>query len=116
MRTAMPTTTAKNSSKYDDCTLECRNLAPARGRNSKNFLGICLASWRNIPSFFYSQSLKQRNKTLMTSTMNKRVNQKCDFSEPSSFAFPSSLLKVPIHWNNVRKVMGSIPIWSSDTF
>ena len=32
----------------------------------------------------------------MTRIKNKRATQKCDFSEPSLFAFPSSLLKVPI--------------------
>ena len=34
-------------------------LSGLRGRNRKNFLSIYLASWRNIKSFFYSQSLKQ---------------------------------------------------------
>ena len=65
----------------------------------KYFLSICLASWRNILSFFYSQNLKQRNKTLINFTKNKRANQKCDVSEPLLFAFPSSLLKVPINSN-----------------
>ena len=32
----------------------------------------------------------------MIFTKKYRANQKGDFSEPSSFAFPSSLLKVPI--------------------
>ena len=31
----------------------------------------------------------------MTFTKKQRANQKGDFSEPSSFAFPSSLIKVP---------------------
>ena len=52
-------------------------------------------------SFFYSQSLKQRNKTLMTPTKKWRVNKKCNFSEPSLFTFPSSLLKVP---NALRQI------------
>ena len=70
-------------------------LTRLRGRNSKNFLGICSASSRNISSFFYSQNLKQRNKTLITRTKNKRANQEGDFFEPSLFAFPCSLLKIP---------------------
>ena len=32
---------------------------------------MCLASWRYNKSFFYSQSLKQRNKTLMARTKKK---------------------------------------------
>ena len=43
---------------------------------------------------FCWQSLNEENKTLMTYTKKKRMNQNCDFSEPSLFAFPSFCLSL----------------------
>ena len=104
-------------SKYNNCTLKCIELGTCtelllkittwkdlclefsglQGRNCKNFLIICLASWRNIPSFsVLFTKFKAKKQDPNDQHRDKRATQKCDFSEPSSFAFPSSLLKVLI--------------------
>ena len=111
MSTAIATLTENNIRKYNYCTLECSDLSTCRelslklerektilefsrlqGRKNKNVLSICLASWRNTPSF----SAHEENKTQITCRKKKSDNQKWDFSEPSSLAFLSSLLKAPI--------------------
>ena len=71
--TRKATPTAKNNSKYNNCTIRTwkdlsLELSGLRGRNSKNFLSICFSLREKHLIIFYSQSLKQRNKTPMNCT------------------------------------------------
>ena len=110
---ATPKATAKNNSKDNNCTLECNRpssctelllkfehkkyfleFSGLQERNNKSVLSTCLASWRNIPSFSAHKIQGRENKTLISRT-KKSASKKCDFSEPWSMAFPSSLLRVP---------------------
>ena len=117
---ATPTTAVKNNSKYNNCTLECIGLSTCmelllklerektffrvlglQGRNNKNVLSICLASWKNIPLFFAFKIQGVQHRTLMTRPKKKSANHNCVFSELSPLAFLSSLLKVIQCWSNL---------------
>ena len=103
MRKATATRTVKNNSKYYNCTLKsielttCTKISLKLERKETFFrvLGTLSISLVFFPSFSAHKIQGWENKILMTHTKEKSANQKCDFSEPSSLAFPSSLLKVP---------------------
>ena len=68
-------------------------------RTYKNFLSIYLASWRNILSSLYSQSLRQRNKTLMTRTKSKEQTRNLIFLSCCRWRFPGSVNNVNVKQN-----------------
>ena len=124
---ATPTTTAKNNSKYNNCTLEyielstCTKLSLKLERETRPFLKLsglqertCLALWRNILSFSPHRVQGEENKIPMARTKKKRANQKCDFSEPSSFTFSFSLLKVQVY-SFVKRHLLNYSTFSSST-
>ena len=94
----------KNNSKYNNCTLECIKLGTCtqfslkliREKTSFSVVETTRTSQQKLSQYLFSFMAKRFIVFVITKFKAKKQNksrakQKDDISEPSSFAFPSSL-------------------------